>query len=256
MAISGGWVGSSAVNETGERWMSAARSVVRLPAAGWMSEMVGRSKEITINQGADHNFNPQGLINLMASYGNTPIVLNIVGDLVAVNAATSCLYFPSGLQNEYIKLNITATIYGRGGNGGSNGGGGNGGNCITNEIGGRLQIFNYGAICGGGGGGGGGSWNTGITTVICGGGGGRPFGAAGATANTDNQASAGSLTAPGTGSRNGNAINGGTGGDVGGAGAACYGNSGNRYGGGAAGAAVNGNAPSWQVVGNIYGSRV
>ncbi|HBD0119126.1 TPA: receptor-recognizing protein, partial [Escherichia coli] len=40
------------------------------------------------------------------------------------------------------------------------------------------------------------------------------------------------------------------------AGGACYGNSGNRYGGGAAGAAVMGNAPQWIAVGAIYGSRV
>lgn len=43
MAIGSGWVGSQAVNETGQRWMSAARTAVRLGAAGWMSEMVGRS---------------------------------------------------------------------------------------------------------------------------------------------------------------------------------------------------------------------
>lgn len=44
MAVQAGWVGSQAVAETGQRWMSAARTTLRLPAAGWMSEMVGRSK--------------------------------------------------------------------------------------------------------------------------------------------------------------------------------------------------------------------
>lgn len=43
-AVSGGWVGSSAVNETGQRWMSAARTTLGLGAAGWMSELVGKSK--------------------------------------------------------------------------------------------------------------------------------------------------------------------------------------------------------------------
>lgn len=41
-AINSGWVGSSAVAETGQRWMSAARTDVRLGAVGWMSEMIGR----------------------------------------------------------------------------------------------------------------------------------------------------------------------------------------------------------------------
>lgn len=38
------WIGSQAVAETGQRWMSQARPVVRLPPTGWMSEMAGRSK--------------------------------------------------------------------------------------------------------------------------------------------------------------------------------------------------------------------
>lgn len=44
MAVQAGWVGSSAVAETGQRWMSQARTTLRLPAAGWMSEMVGKTK--------------------------------------------------------------------------------------------------------------------------------------------------------------------------------------------------------------------
>lgn len=43
-AIGGGWVGSSAVAETGQRWMSVARTTVQLGAAGWMSEMAGKSR--------------------------------------------------------------------------------------------------------------------------------------------------------------------------------------------------------------------
>ncbi|MEG2434043.1 MAG: hypothetical protein RSB25_20630 [Acinetobacter sp.] len=43
MAISSGWVGSSAVNETGQRWMSAAGNAVRIGAPFWMSQMIGQS---------------------------------------------------------------------------------------------------------------------------------------------------------------------------------------------------------------------
>lgn len=42
--VSGGWVGSQAVSETGQRWMSAAGSKLRLPVPFWMSQLVGRSK--------------------------------------------------------------------------------------------------------------------------------------------------------------------------------------------------------------------
>lgn len=47
-----GWIGSSAVDVTGKRWMTEARVALRLPAAGWMSEMAGKSVHIgsfTIN---------------------------------------------------------------------------------------------------------------------------------------------------------------------------------------------------------------
>lgn len=45
MAIVGvpGWIGSSAVAETGQRWMSAAGSAVRIGAPFWMSQMANQS---------------------------------------------------------------------------------------------------------------------------------------------------------------------------------------------------------------------
>lgn len=44
MPVSSGWVGSSAVSNTGDRWMSAAGGKLRLPTPFWMSQMVGRSR--------------------------------------------------------------------------------------------------------------------------------------------------------------------------------------------------------------------
>ena len=44
MAISGPWVGSSAVNETGQRSMIQAAAVVRLGTPFYMSQLIGRSK--------------------------------------------------------------------------------------------------------------------------------------------------------------------------------------------------------------------
>ncbi|EKQ3557751.1 hypothetical protein P4464_002288 [Salmonella enterica] len=43
MAIGSGWVGSQAVAETGQRWMSAAGAALRAPAPFWMSALVGKS---------------------------------------------------------------------------------------------------------------------------------------------------------------------------------------------------------------------
>lgn len=62
MAIVGvpGWIGESAVNETGQRWMDAAMRAVRVSVPGWMSSMAGQSKEIIHTLGADHNFNGHG----------------------------------------------------------------------------------------------------------------------------------------------------------------------------------------------------
>ncbi|EBI5119761.1 receptor-recognizing protein, partial [Salmonella enterica] len=154
-----GWIGSSAVSVTGQRWMSAARTAVQLSAAGNMSQLAGRSKEIHYSIGANHNYNKDTLINYLKSQGATPVVVTITGDLVSSSSGVPCLDFPSSLTNSYISLVINAgvTVYGRGGNGGVKGGGAAGGTAINNGIGTRLRITNNGAIAGGGGGGGGNS---------------------------------------------------------------------------------------------------
>lgn len=259
MAIVGvpGWIGESAVNETGQRWMDAAMKAVRVSVPGWMSSMAGQSKEVYYSIGASNSYNKDTLINYLKSQGNTPVVVTITGNIVSSSAGQPCLDFPSSLTNAYVTLIINGgvTVYGRGGQGGSNSVGKAGGTAINNAIGTRLRITNNGAIAGGGGGGGGGYWDAGITRYVVGGGGGRPFGAAGAYSG-GSASTAGTLTAAGIGSKPGNAIYGGNGGNVGAAGGACGGNSGSRYGGGAAGKAVTGNAPTWTKVGTIYGSRV
>lgn len=258
MAIQAGWVGSSAVSETGQRWMSAAMQAVRLGRPAYMSAMVGRSKEIHYSIGASNSYNKDTLINWMKAQGSTPVVITITGNIVSQSTGVPCLDFPSSLTNEYVTLIINSgvTVYGRGGNGGSNAAGAAGGNAINNAIGTRLRITNNGAIAGGGGGGGGGNRGR----LVFGGGGGRPFGAGGSSSNMSSGATAGSISAPGKGSvgvGSLSAYTGGAGGNVGAAGGRCntQGN-GTEYNGGAAGKAVSGNAPTWNVVGTIYGSRV
>nr|P08234.1 RecName: Full=Receptor-recognizing protein gp38; AltName: Full=Gene product 38; Short=gp38; AltName: Full=Long tail fiber adhesin [Enterobacteria phage M1]CAA29161.1 unnamed protein product [Enterobacteria phage M1] len=262
MAVVGvpGWIGSSAANETGQRWMSQAAGQLRLGVPCWMSQFAGRSREIIHTLGADHNFNGQWFRDRCFEAGSAPIVFNITGDLVSYSKDVPLFFMYGDTPNEYVQLNIHGvTMYGRGGNGGSNSPGSAGGHCIQNNIGGRLRINNGGAIAGGGGGGGGGYWNASITRYryryVVGGGGGRPFGAAGGYSG-GSASTAGTLTGAGIGSKPGNAIYGGNGGNVGSAGGAFGGISGSRYGGGAAGYAVIGSAPTWQNVGAIYGPRV
>ncbi|ACL78030.1 distal long tail fiber assembly catalyst [Escherichia phage JSE] len=258
MAISSGWVGSSAVSETGQRWMSAAMEAVRLGRPAYMSAMVGRSKEIHYSIGASNSYNKDTLINWMKAQGSTPVVITITGDIVSQSTGVPCLDFPSSLTNEYVTLIINSgvTVYGRGGNGGSNAAGAAGGNAINNAIGTRLRITNNGAIAGGGGGGGGGNRGR----LVFGGGGGRPFGAGGSSSHMSSGATAGTISAPGKGSVGEGSLSaytGGAGGNVGAAGGRCntQGN-GTEYNGGAAGKAVTGNAPRWDKVGTIYGARV
>lgn len=266
MAISSGWVGSSAVSETGQRWMSAAMEAVRLSRPAYMSAMVGRSKEVYYSIGANHSYNKDTLINYLKSQGSTPVVVTITGDLVSSSAGVPCLDFPSSLTNEYVTLIINSgvTVYGRGGNGsGSSGGSGDalirataGGTAINNGIGTRLRITNNGAIAGGGGGGGGWSIDYNFTLAnVAGGGGGRPFG----TGGRGGRGNGGSATLTAAGGKvtvDGNNMSG-AGGNVGSAGGAAVRTSNyNASGAGAAGKAVTGNAPRWDKVGTIYGARV
>lgn len=260
MAISGPNIGTSAFNETGQRAMSAARAAVRLVASpGRLSEMIGRSVEITITLGANHNYDRNDLINKLRALGSTPAVVVISGDLVAQTTGVPCLEFPSNLPNEYILLRNNATIYGRGGQGGTVGVnvGQNGGPGILNSFGTRLRIENNGAICGGGGGGGGARVGS---NLVSGGSGGRPFGAAGLGTGRDSlNGIAATLDAPGPQPPNTRyGSHGGAGGQVGAAGAPGnkVGDQAEGYVGGQPGAAVYGNAPNWVKVGNIYGSRV
>lgn len=95
MTIGSGWVGSFAVAETGQRWMSAARTTVRLSAAGWMSELVGKSK-------AD-------AIMTVGKYTNGPIVT--YGYISSGQTATGSM---TGTIGGYTVLSLsTATLGGQ-----------------------------------------------------------------------------------------------------------------------------------------------
>lgn len=260
MAVTGvpGWIGESAAQETGQRWMYQAGQALRLTPPFYMSQFAGRSVEVTITLGQNLSYDRNDLINKLRALGSTPAVVVISGDLVAQNTGVPCLEFPSNLPNEYVILRVNATIYGRGGAGNSNGqtSGQPGGPCILNSIGTKLRIENNGSICGGGGGGGG----VKLSDVVSGGSGGRPYGAGGVASGRDSiNGYAATLTAPGaTPPKTRYGTTGGAGGNVGAAGAAGINDGGNitNYPGGAAGAALYGSAPTWTKLGNVYGSRL
>lgn len=246
MAVVGvpGWIGSSAVNETGQRWMSAARTALRLPAAGWMSQMAGQSKEFRVTiAGSDHNFNTNTLHQWMlnAAGGSWPsgnivwrIVVNSGVQLVSINTGNACMWFGGGIQGRVIIENH-GWIFGRGGNGGrGNQGGFGGGHAIVREGHITLEIVNHGIIAGGGGGGGGGQSQD--QRFL--GGGGAPFGYPGA-----------SITGGGGPERSCAGPGGGLGGG-GGRGGGCS----ISAGGGPSGYAIAGGGPiAWTVRGDIRG---
>lgn len=259
MAVVGipGWIGTSAVAETGQRWMSAASRELRLGNPSWMSQFAGRSREIIHTLGADHNFNGQWFRDRCFEAGGAPIVFNITGNLVSYSKDVPLFFMYGDTPNEYVTLNIHGGVHmwGRGGNGSVNGNPGtNGGDVIQNGIGGRLRIWNYGVIASGGGGGGAvslqNSWSANATA---GGGGGRPFGIGGGGVNWPGGNA--SYDAPG-GAGHISRFGGGNGGDAGAWGGDGWGNHLSRSGGGAPGRAVFGSSPSWGATGTIYGSWI
>lgn len=270
MAVVGipGWIGSSAVSETGERWMSAAAGQLRLSAAGYMSRFAGISREQAITISANNAYAWSTLVNQIKALGVSggAFKVTVVGTIVSNSADAPCLYFTSDLAGvDYIELVINSGVgvMGRGGAGsGDNTGGAattaqSGGHGITNAIGSKLRITNNGYISGGGGGGGQVDMPTASSRrVAASGGGGRPFGPAG-TGGYYGNGTAASISAPGSG-YNWSLGTSGAGGNLGAAGQNAPSSSGNlrTFPGGAAGAAVNGNAPTWRTVGTIYGSRV
>lgn len=287
MAVASGWVGSSAKSETGEQWMSAAATKLRITARPFMmSAMVGQSVErnVAYSIGANNSYTNATLINYANGLANrsiTNLTITVTGTIISNTTGAPCLNFAAAPFNEFksvhLIINSGIRVSGRGGNGASltmTGGAWKafiaataGGAAITNSIGTKLRITNNGIISGGGGGGGGAAFqNNDDSDNGAAGGGGCPLGAAGVRGATNNggvSGAAGTATGAGAGasdsgsSNTSKAGNGGAWGTAGGAGSST-GGSGNKKtsGGGAAGAALNGTAPTWTTVGTINGSRL
>lgn len=246
MAVTKPWVGSSAKAETGMAWMGDARVALRLPRAGWMSEMVGRSKEIRFVNNTNRT-----QANIYALMGSPKEVTTYIFENNAtISAATQGGW---ALQTGAFPAGSTLTIINRGF---IRGGGGNGGKkgSVRGLNGGDALILNFpthinnsqGYIYGGGGGGSAAPRSTTNRVIKEGGGGaGTPAGLGGlgaqnGTATTGGSGASGSPSA-------------GRGGDVGQAGGDV---AAGDFKGGAAGRAVvrNGHALSW--LGGNDGTRV
>lgn len=126
MAISGGWVGSSAVGVTGQRWISAAGSSVRVGTPFHMSTLVGKATtDFTVVTGRStytiRQHIPNGqIIAMPLNYTGYAVasgsIQNVLGNsVIAVNATGSLsgslfgceirhFYQPSGYTNLYIGL--------------------------------------------------------------------------------------------------------------------------------------------------------
>lgn len=256
MAVGSGWVGSSAVTETGQRWMSAARTALRLSTAGWMSEMVGKSKEFVINVTANDNYDRDTLVNAMSAacggnWTNAAFRINVSGRVTCPYSKSSVFWFGGAMTAvSYVHIVNSGWIVGRGGNGtiASGGRSGDGRHAIENYIGTKLRIENNGIIAGGGGGGGG-------SSNASGGGGGRPLGAGTSNAQRSNGAP-GTWDAGGAGGSYGTG-RGGAGGDFGQAGGApvlSSGSVGSTQGN--SGYAVYGQTPTYVKAGDIRGPKV
>lgn len=187
MAVQEGLVGSSALLETGSNLMSDARFKLRLPRRGYMSEMVGKQREIRIV-----NNDVIADINLFELFGS-PVEPNIFifennnGVTAATQSGTALTtgVFPEG---SILKIINRGNISGGGGSGGlgttyRGTEGGNGGTAIYLNY--DIEIDNsLGVISGGGGGGGGGGVEDFSSGAGGGGGAGIPAGIGGATSNT------------------------------------------------------------------------
>lgn len=288
MAVGSGWVGSSAKAETGEEWMSAAATKLRITARPFnMSQMVGQSVEISQSltvaaNNAYANATLTAAASALANRSITNLTITVTGLVISSSTGAPCFLFAnaapwSEFKSIHLIINSGARVSGRGGAGGAArmnknvfqgaDAGGAGGVGITNNIGTKLRITNNGAISGGGGGGG----AYGIVATYeddydgcSAGGGGCPLGAAGTATGQGKAGTAGTTTGPGTGVNvtgvaSGGNVKGGTGGSWGAAGGVGSGGgtgSKKQGAGGAAGAALNGSAPTWSVVGTINGSRL
>lgn len=203
MAVSSGWVGSSAKAETGKAWMSEARTVLRLSPNGWMSEMIGKSKEIRFINNT--NRTQASIYDLMGR--PTAVTDYYFENNATITAATQSGWalrtgvFPSGSTLTIINRGY---IRGGGGNGAGSNNGGNGGDAIHLDY--PTRINNAGYIFGGGGGGGSSGLNLsgiGFTPVSGGGGGaGVPAGIGGGSIDSNGKptiAASGNTTNGGAG---------------------------------------------------------
>lgn len=161
-----GWIGSSAVAQTGQRWMSAARRGVNLPSAGWMSEMAGLPKEYVVEfYASNHSFDPSVHLHplmLAAAGGTWPtaadtkwiIRIHSGVQLVSARGIAHCFTFIGAIKGT-VRIENHGWLLGRGGDSAIvSGGPHNGKNAIYREPHITLHIVNYGVIAGGGGGGG------------------------------------------------------------------------------------------------------
>ena len=105
-----------------------ARVALRLSAAGYLSEMAGRSVEQTVNYsiGTNNAYSNATLINYANGLGNrsiTNLIITVTGTIISNTAGAPCLNFSAAPFNEFksvhLIINSGIRVSGRGGNGAS-----------------------------------------------------------------------------------------------------------------------------------------
>lgn len=251
-AVSSGWVGSSAKNETGLSSMLEAGKKLRLTPPFYMSQMIGRTVAVTlrITESSDA-FDGQAFFKQVIDTWKTALGTNLKQQIdiiievaqgvtiISKSHDMGAIYLYDGDLAEVLNYDSNympkvtlinyGNIIGRGGDGGTmksqtnvSGAGQDGGAAIHNAYVGDtatgqcLNIDNRGLIAGGGGGGGAlyiGK-NTGKFKFFFAGGGGAPFGAGGVETGGSNTGNGTAATrdVPGKGAVNTATIRGGNGG--------------------------------------------
>lgn len=126
MTVGSGWIGSSAVGETAQRWMSAAGPAINVGVPFWMSTLAGKSKGVRLTIGVKQVgmlppgvHGPQPFPIAEAGYDKAAGIGSLTGNyngreiiaLYGSNAYAAIILRLSGAMSGSIKVRIAGTAY-------------------------------------------------------------------------------------------------------------------------------------------------
>lgn len=126
MTIASGWIGSSAVGETAQRWMSAAGPTINVGVPFWMSTLAGKSKGVKLTIGVKQVgvlppgvHGPQPFPIFEAGYDKSANIGSLTGNyngreiiaLFGSNAYSAIIMRLSGAMSGSIVVRIAGAAY-------------------------------------------------------------------------------------------------------------------------------------------------